>query len=87
MSSSETSNKSSMKCLFSNNLPVDSNDLLNDLIRTSGLKECAMQWLHCVSAYFRGRPVFLVFSNIFRLIFEGRPVFEEIRYLNLSRKS
>ena len=44
---------------------------MNDLIRTSGLKECAMQWLHCVSAYFRGRPIFLVFSNIFRLIFES----------------
>ena len=67
MPSSETSNKSSMKCLFSNNLPVDS----SDLIQTSGLKECAMQWLHCVSAYFRGRPIFLVFSNIFRLIFES----------------
>ena len=44
---------------------------MNDLIRTSGLKECAMQWLHCLSAYFRGRPVFLVFSNIFGLIFES----------------
>ena len=30
-----------------------------------------MQWLHCVSAYFRGWPIFLVFSNIFRLIFES----------------
>ena len=30
-----------------------------------------MRWLHCVSTYFRGWPIFLVFSNIFRLIFES----------------
>ena len=50
-----------------------------------------MQWLHCVSAYFRGWPVFLVFSNIFWLIFEstyfrrsanfwGNTIFLEITY-------
>ena len=30
-----------------------------------------MQWLCCVSAYFRGQSIFSVFSNIFRLTLES----------------
>ena len=75
MSSSETSNKSSMKCLFSNNLPVDSNDLLNEWFDSNvWLKGMCIFRLIFESAYFgrsanfRGKTVilnkrFLVFKT------------------------
>ena len=50
------------------------------------IESFASQWLHCVSAYFRGRPIFVVSTKISRPIFDGRTIFEEIRYLQVIFK-